>query len=259
MAQIQCNFFSYSLAHGVDISVTLPSFTSCNMDEPHSHRLPAKFPVLYLLHGYGNDYMVWHRYTSIDRYAEENRIAVVTFSTGNKAYANAGMGDNFYDFLNHELPEFVETYFPISDRREDRFIAGLSMGGYGALLHGLQNPERYSAIGAFSPAVFDAEGIKQNPLTIPKLYDIYDVTEKAIESGKTLPDLFICIGDQDFLYEKVTDYHTFLEQKWKGARLRYDDMPGYAHEFAIWDIEVLNFLKWINRRDAFKKMGPNKV
>lgn len=57
MAQIHCNFFSYSLCHGVDIEVTLPSFTSCNMDDPHTHSLPGKFPVVYLLHGMGNDYM----------------------------------------------------------------------------------------------------------------------------------------------------------------------------------------------------------
>ena len=87
MAQIHCNFFSYSLCHGVDIEVTLPSFTSCNMDDPHTHSLPGKFPVVYLLHGKGNDYMSWLRYTSVERYAEEKRIAIVTFSVGNKAYS----------------------------------------------------------------------------------------------------------------------------------------------------------------------------
>lgn len=74
MAQIQCNFYSYSLGYPVDIAVTLPSFTSCNLHMPHTHALPAKFPVLYLLHGYGNDYKVWQRYTSVERYAEEHRM-----------------------------------------------------------------------------------------------------------------------------------------------------------------------------------------
>ena len=71
VAQVHCNFYSYSLKYPVDIEVILPSFTSCNLDQKHTHVLPAKFPVLYLLHGYGNDYQVWHRYTSIARYAEE--------------------------------------------------------------------------------------------------------------------------------------------------------------------------------------------
>lgn len=259
MARIQCNLFSYSLGHGVEIEVTLPSFTSCNMDQEHSHKLPGKFPVLYLLHGYGNDYTVWHRYTSIDRFAEEKRIAVVTFTAGNVPYDNAPGGNNFYDFLEKELPQFVENYFPISNKPVERYIAGLSMGGYGALLHGLENPERYSAIGAFSPGVFNeaqrAERAKSMGIV---LRNIYEITEKAVAKGK-VPDLFMCIGDKDFLYEPVTEYHAFLKRVWKGARLRYDDMPGYQHEFAIWDIEIQEFLEWISRDDVYKKMGPNKV
>lgn len=261
MAQIQCNFFSYSLGHGVDISVTLPSFTSCNMGQEHTHKLPAKFPVLYLLHGHGNDYMVWHRYTSVDRYAEEKRIAIVTFSVGNKAYVNDGMGENFYDFLEEELPSFVENYFPISDKPEDRYIGGLSMGGYGSLIHGLQHPERYSAIGAFSPGIFTKEEIasRRGDMPFANMPDNYSVAEEALQSGKKLPDLFICIGDKDSLYEKVTRFHQFLEPLWKGSRLRYDDMPGFEHEFAIWDIEVAQFLDWIDRKDVYKAMGSNKV
>ena len=61
MAQVSCNFFSYSLGYPVDIELILPSFTSCNMGDAHSHALPGKFPVLYLLHGYGNDYQAWLR------------------------------------------------------------------------------------------------------------------------------------------------------------------------------------------------------
>lgn len=259
MAQIHCNFFSYSLCHGVDIEVTVPSFTSCNMDDPHTHSLPEKFPVVYLLHGMGNDYMVWHRYTSVDRYAEEQRIALVTFSVGNKAYMNDDMGDNYYDFLNRELPEFIETYFPVSNRPEDRYIAGLSMGGYGALLHGIENPERYSAIGALSPAVFTKEDMKDKKIKGPQWVDLYAAVEKAVAEGKKLPDLFLSIGDKDFLYRHVKKFHRFIEPIWKSGRLRYDDLPGYEHEFAIWDLEIHNFLDWINREDIYKKMGPNKV
>ena len=259
MAQIHCNFFSYSLCHGVDIEVTLPSFTSCNMDDPHTHSLPGKFPVVYLLHGMGNDYMAWLRYTSVERYAEEKRIAIITFSVGNKAYMNDDMGDNYYDFLNHELPEFVEAYFPISDSPKDRYIAGLSMGGYGALLHGIENPDRYSAIGALSPAVFSKKDMEGKKAKGPQWVDLYAATEKAVAEGKKLPDLFLSIGDRDFLYKNVQEYHEFVEPIWKSGRLRYDDLPGYEHEFAIWDLEINNFLDWIDRGDVYKKMGANKV
>jgi len=258
LAQIQCNFFSYSLGYPVDIAVTLPSFTSNNMNKkPHTHALPARFPVLYLLHGYGNDYQAWLRYTSAERYTEEHRIALVTFSCHNKAYLNAPLGENFYDFLNSELPEFVEHYFPISSDPRERFVAGLSMGGYGALLHGLKNPERYSAIGAFSPGIPDPNA-KQEPDRIMR-EDLYKLTREALASGKKLPDLFMCIGQQDFLYERVTDYHRTFGAQWKSNRYRYDDLPDYEHEFAIWDKELPAFLDWIEREDVYKQMGKNKV
>jgi S-formylglutathione hydrolase FrmB len=257
MAQIHCNFFSYSLRYPVDIELILPSFTSCNMGDPHSHALPDRFPVLYLLHGYGNDYQAWLRYTSIQRYAEEHRIAVVTFSCHNKAYQNAPYGENFYDFLNQELPEFVENYFPISSKSSQRYIAGLSMGGYGALLHGLQNPARYCAIGAFSPGIPDP-GAPLDPHRVMR-EDLFQLTEDALRDNTTLPDLFLCIGDRDFLYERVTKYHQAFGHRWNRSRYRYDDLPGYDHEFAIWDIEVLAFLEWIRREDAYHKLGKNKV
>jgi S-formylglutathione hydrolase FrmB len=257
MAQVHCNFFSYSLGYPVDIELILPSFTSCNMGDAHSHALPDKFPVLYLLHGYGNDYQAWLRYTSIQRYAEEHRIAVVTFSCHNKAYQNASYGENFYDFLNKELPEFVENYFPISSNASQRYIAGLSMGGYGALLHGLQNPERYSAIGAFSPGIPDP-GASLDPHRVMR-EDLFQITEDALRNNTALPDLFLCIGDRDFLYERVSKYHRTFGHRWNRSRYRYDDLPGYDHEFAIWDIEVLAFLEWIGREDVYHKLGKNKV
>lgn len=257
MAQIQCNFFSYSLGYPVDIQVVLPSFTSCNLSQPHTHRLPGKFPVLYLLHGYGNDYQAWLRYTSVERYAEEHRIAVVTFSCHNKAYQNAPYGENFYDFLNEELPDFVENYFPISDNPQERYIAGLSMGGYGALLHGLQNPRRYNAIGAFSPGIPDPDA--EPDLNRVMRTNLYEVTEQALASEDPLPDLFLCIGDQDFLYQRVTKYHRTFGHRWNRSRYRYDDLPNYEHEFSIWDREVEAFLNWIHREDVFHQLGMNKV
>jgi S-formylglutathione hydrolase FrmB len=257
MAQIHCNFFSYSLGYPVDIEVILPSFTSCNLSQPHTHSLPGKFPVMYLLHGYGNDYQAWLRYTSVERYAEEHRIAVVTFSCHNKAYQNAPYGENFYDFLNEELPDFVENYFPISANPRERYIAGLSMGGYGALLHGLQNPRRYNAIGAFSPGIPDPDA--EPDLNRVMRTNLYEVTEQALASEDPLPDLFLCIGDQDFLYQRVTKYHRTFCHRWNRSRYRYDDLPNYEHEFSIWDREVEAFLNWIHREDVFHQLGMNKV
>ena len=82
MPQMHCNFFSYALGHGADLTITLPGVSPCDMDDPAllTHQMPEKFPVLYLLHGHGNDYLSWERFTCVSRYAEEYRIAVVSAS-----------------------------------------------------------------------------------------------------------------------------------------------------------------------------------
>ena len=131
------------------------------------------------------------------------------------------------------------------------------MGGYGALLHGLQNPERYSAIGAFSPGIPD----RNAPLDPHQFMreDIFQLTEDALHRDAALPDLFLCIGQQDFLYDRVMKYHHAFGHHWTASRYRFDDLPGYDHEFAIWDVEVAAFLEWIHREDAYCKLEKNKV
>ena len=145
MARSVTNFYSYVLNRAVDISVVVPSVTCPESlgltGETPSHQLPAPFPVLYLLHGFGNNHAQWMGYSNVEMYAEERRIAVVTMSAENKGYAKVG-GDDFKRFVDVELPEFVTNYFPVSAKPEETYIAGLSMGGFGALYHGLAHPER---------------------------------------------------------------------------------------------------------------------
>lgn len=260
MAQLHCNFFSYSLGYGVDIRITLPSLSPCDMDQPEklTHRISHKYPVLYLLHGHGNDYTCWSRYTCMERYAEERRIAVVTFSCGNKAYMNAEYGEKYYDFLEKELPEFVQANFPVSDRAEDTYIAGLSMGGYGALAHGLGHPQSYRAIGAFSPGIsFDQKTAERIGHSFPPMMDLYEQLNRDLQEGKRLPELFMCIGDRDFLYEPVTGFHRYLLEK--GVAHRYDEVPGYEHEWAFWEKELPLFLDWLPRTDAYAGLPLHKM
>ena len=153
MAQIRCNFLSYTLRRAVDLTVIIPTmcFSEMMAENPH-HPQGAKYPVLYLLHGYGNNHATWNGYTSVELYAEERNMAVVMLSAENKAYINHGGDDNYFDFISKELPEFIQGMFPVSSRPEDTYIAGLSMGGYGAVVHGLSQSQRFAAIGSFSGA-----------------------------------------------------------------------------------------------------------
>lgn len=260
MAQLHCNFFSYSLGYGVDIQITLPSLSPCDMEHPErlTHAVTAKYPVLYLLHGHGNDYMCWSRFTSMERYVEERRIVAVTCSVGNKGYMNAAYGEKYFDFVKKELPEFILANFPVSDRKEDTYIAGLSMGGYGALAHALEHPESYQAVGAFSPAADWTNAVEERiGHSLPEMMDLYSLLDRALAEKKTLPDIFLCIGEEDFLFDTVVKFHQNLEQK--GVAHRYDQVAGYEHEWALWDKELPEFLDWLTRTDAYAGMEPHKM
>ncbi|MFQ7319280.1 MAG: hypothetical protein ACLRO0_10945 [Massilimicrobiota timonensis] len=118
MAKIHCNVISYTLMRTVDIDVILPTVTipesMMNQGKIH-HDYHQKFPVLYLLHGFGNNHAQWCGYTNVELYAEERQIAVVMISGENKKYIDQN-DDCFADFIQNELPEFITQVFPVSTK-----------------------------------------------------------------------------------------------------------------------------------------------
>ncbi len=252
MALFQCNFISYTLMREVQMNVIIPTITcpeSFGMDgvKP-SHAGKAPYPVLYLLHGFANNGTVWGRYTSVERYAEERQIAVVTISAENKGYRNqpstGGMmsaGDRHFDFLAYEVPEFVTANFNVSKRPEDTYIAGLSMGSMGTLLHSLSMPERFRAAGAFSGPLMNMD-IPQDPAKRAAMTDAdwdaqvspeaIELINKAKAEGKTLPDFFVATGTLDNP-EASKAFARFLAAN--GAKVTTNFERVYGHEWQFWD------------------------
>jgi putative tributyrin esterase len=253
MAQLTCNFFSYTLHRAVDVSIILPTpvfSDAMGEGKAPTHHPKAKYPVLYLLHGYGNDSSTWRRYTPLERYAEEANIAVVTFAGENKAYANHPGDDKFYDFIAKELPDFVLGLFPISDRREDTYIAGLSMGGYGTLLHALSRPGDFCAFGAFSAGLGE-EGSQMaaDAVVGEQRPDISYLLKEAAGNMDKLPKGYLSCGTEDFLYKVNLKFQEqYLAQ---GGDLLWKAVPGFGHEWPFWDQEIKAFLDWIPRTDAY--------
>lgn len=242
MARMTCNFISYTLKRAVDITVIIPSVTipeAMGFGDTPTH-VHEPYPVLYLLHGYGNNHATWTGYSNVELYAEERQIAVVMLSAENKFYADHGNDDNYFKFVSEELPEFIENTFPISKRKEDTFIAGLSMGGFGALYHGLSHPERFAAIGSFSGAA----NRKDNEGVTPEM-----LLKKAVENKVELPKFYIAIGNDDFLLKAN---HQFVDLLTELNVDHYSEfIDGYGHEWRFWDLEVERFLDWIDRSDAY--------
>lgn len=250
MAHIQVNFLSYTLHRAVDLTVIIPSicFTEMMQPDPH-HPQGAKYPVLYLLHGYGNNHLTWSGYTSVELYAEERNIAVVMLSAENKAYINRGGDDNYFDFIAKELPEFIQGMFPVSARPEDTYIAGLSMGGYGALVHGLAQSRRFAAIGAFSGAV------KMPGAAVAPENDPVALADACAAEDRRVP-MYIACGDQDGLFEGNAEFRDYL--RGKGFDVTWVVGEGYGHEWRFWNREVEAFLDWIPRTDAWYNGGEKR-
>lgn len=149
MALLHTGFFSQALGMCVSCDVILPQFSSSLIGmKTAAARGPRK--VLYLLHGMSDDETIWQRRTSIERYAAPLGLAVVMPAAQISSYANMAHGGRYFDYIADELPETMRGFFGFSDRREDNFIAGLSMGGAGCMKIGLARPERFGAIGCLS-------------------------------------------------------------------------------------------------------------
>ena len=151
MALLQCNFFSQALMRTVPIQVVLPTDKTLGPGGPAAQ---GPFKTLYLLHGiFGND-TDWVCGTRVQSWAQDRNLAVVMPSGDNSFYVDNPKASAYYGrFIGQELVDFTRRSFPLSTRREDTFLGGLSMGGFGAIVNGLQHPQTFGAVAALSSAL----------------------------------------------------------------------------------------------------------
>lgn len=258
MAKFQCSVISYVLARTIDLTVIIPTVTipeTFGMDgKKPSHEIKEKYPVLYLLHGLGNNHSNWCSYSNIELYAEERNIAIVMISGENKFYRTVPGGDDFYRFIEEELPEFITNMFPVRMEPEHTYIAGLSMGGAGALMHGLGNPEKFGAIGAFSPAITMKENEEENEWGMPDLRGL--VQQKKSEGG-TFPPIYMACGEEDSLYKDDKAFCQYLTEN--GIQTVWISESGCGHEWRFWDRQIERFLDWLPRRDSYAGRGIRRI
>lgn len=272
MAYIQCSFYSQSLKSGTTIGVILPSPDSNDIfgSGDLSYFSPGiRFQTLYLFHGAYGDYSDWTRNTSIERYAQEHRIAVVMPSVGNSFYQDMYQGEPYLTFVSEELPRFVQTLFPLSSAREDNFTAGLSMGGYGALYVALSKPEQYAAAASLSGAIDlvslaknDASEAGGHPFAFERIFqdykhlegtqaDIFHLISRNRAANRPETKLFVCCGTEDFLYPLHLSAKQTLTKL--GANVHFEEHPG-THNWQYWDAHIQRALDWLPlKRDVIRK------
>lgn len=260
MTLCTATFTSQALRHDVDVTVFVPSMPNNDAPQrPYSEVYPAgrSHPVIYLLHGATGSHSDWSRKSVVETYAQAAGLALVMPSGQNSFYVNAVTGLRYFEFINEELPAWAESTFPLSSDRSDRYIAGLSMGAYGALRHGLATPERYAAIGAFSGpsdmvemqrvlqergvSAIDATAIFGGVDAIPGSdNDLYALAERCAASGKPLPRIYLSCGTEDaMLLAQNRRFAPFLRDL--GFDVLYEEFPG-AHEWPVWDRSVRGFM-----------------
>ncbi|WP_152395012.1 alpha/beta hydrolase [Paenibacillus guangzhouensis] len=259
MALIQCNFFAESLGLSTTMTVILPEQTRSQIgmtNVVHTHR----HPTLYLLHGLSDDHSIWLRRTSIERYAAALGIAVVMPQVDRSFYTDMAHGNRYWTFVSEELPRAVRSFFPLSDAREDNFVAGLSMGGYGAFKLALNHPDRFAAAASLSGAMDVTDPIYLQ--LMPEVFQLAfgdqatvagtanDLLHLVSALGSTAdstakPLLYQCCGTEDFLYEQNVRFRDTCRAA--GVDLTYDEGPG-DHSWEYWDQQIQHVLNWLPLR-----------
>ncbi len=259
MALIDCKFYSETLKLSTSMSVILPQPTESQNEQPHVGE-NGKYKTLYLLHGLSDDHSGWLRQTSIERYVEPLGIAVIMPSVHRSFYTDMVYGGDYERFVAHELPHIVRSFFPLSDAREDNYVAGLSMGGYGAFKLALNYPEHYCAAASLSGAVDlvsrvedpeveeaakkDVVNIFGDPSAIKGTkHDLFFAARQLKQSGKPIPRLFQCCGADDFLYEDNLRFRDFALKE--ELPLTWYEDAGYEHRWNYWDFRIQTVLEWM--------------
>jgi len=253
MAFLQCDFFSEVLGLSCSMNVILPQQTN-NQIGMESRADGKKHPTLYLLHGLSDDHTTWMRRTSIERYAAPLGLAVVMPAVHRSFYTDMARGYRYWTFISEELPAICRSFFPLSDKREDNFVAGLSMGGYGAFKLALACPDKFAAGASLSGAV--GTGVLNDTKDTPEFEnifgdldqikgsrnDLFHLAEQVSKSDGPKPKLFQCVGTEDFLYQENVEFKEYLERL--GLDLTYEEGPG-THEWGYWNKMIQKVLAWL--------------
>lgn len=266
MALIHVGFFASTLGMCASCDVILPE-ASTKLIGMETEAKAGKHKVLWLLHGMSDNHTIWQRRTSIERYASRLGLAVVMPNAHLSGYTNLahGGGSKYFTYMTEELPRIMRSFFPLSEKREDNFVCGLSMGGAGAMKIGLACPEKYSAIGCLSAGAMNrhelmpSDASESTKKRMHFLYgdrdltgteeDVYYNAKAILNKGLTPPRIYHACGDKDFLLDvahTTRDFFTALPGN--PFDYTYDEDPG-AHTWEFWDDHIQKFLDFLKLED----------
>lgn len=250
MALLNVRYYSSVLGLSTTATVILPQAASGQIGMAGA-AAGGRLPTLYLLHGLTDDDSIWQRRTSIERYVAELPLAVVMPTVHRGWYTDQADGYRYFTHIADELPQVMGSFFPLSQRREDTYAAGLSMGGYGAFKLALRRPERFGAAASLSGAL----DVGAEPGDLGDDWRrTFSTVERSRENGDDLidlvhaadptatPRLWAWCGTEDFL---LPHNHRFRDAAADaGVGMEYHESPG-THEWGAWDREIQRVLAWL--------------
>ena len=264
MAVITCNFFSKAMPGMQAFTAVLPVDAPPSAPDAPTYA-GGPWPTIYLLHGYTGNHTDWLYHSGITDWAAKHRYAVIMPGCGNAFYLdNTETGEKSGTYVGVELVEVTRKMFPLSHRRENTAIAGLSMGGFGALRNGLYYPDTFGAVIALSSALITDEVAAMTPEkegngVAPYGYyrhtfgepsrllgsdrDPKKLAVDCLHSGK-MPRIFMACGSEDFAFRINDDFHRHLETI--GYPHEWWVRPG-VHDFAFWNQSMPAGMDWLDQ------------
>ncbi len=257
MANIKVDLYSKMLNQTVSVELYLP------YDENEDKEADG---VIYLLHGMLGSSNSWTTLTPASRYAKDNNLILIAPQAHNSFYADDLFGEKYFSYMTLELPKLLKTMFNIPTQREKTFVAGLSMGGYGAMLLGLSRPDLYAACATFSGAVQFGRGevdeksefatrylapIFGNDFKKREELDLYPLAKKVSTlNPQDKPRVLCTCGLQDYLYEGNVQFKDYM--KTLDLDFTYMEWPGF-HEWNFWDRSIVYAIDFFLNNGYAKK------
>ncbi|MCL2094478.1 MAG: alpha/beta hydrolase-fold protein [Treponema sp.] len=264
MAHLELEFLSASLVRPTRVEVFLPNdlrnMAPGAVPGPPNPHYARKTKTLFVLHGYTG----WGRgWSAMYELGARYNLALV-FPTGENSFYLDGEANNakFGTLVGVELVEYLQKTLGLCQSRDDTFITGLSMGGFGALHVGLSQSERFSQIAALSSALIlrQVAGMKEGEGNEVANYSYYrncfgdldrvleseknpeTLVTKLLNEKKQLPRIYLACGTEDFLLENNREFHSFLLEK--KVDHSYVEGPG-GHDMSFWNQHFAKAVEWM--------------
>lgn len=206
----------------------------------------ANEATLYLLHGSGDDASTWHRLTNIELFAQKFGCTVIMPQVGRSYYTDMVYGGSYFQYITEELPAFCVRLLRMRTEAEKTFVAGISMGGYGALKCALTYPEKYAKAVSLSgvtdirkrlgdPGMPEAVRMEMRAIFGPDLQikpeqDLYALADRAHGRCK-LPEILAVCGTNDPFAEMNRKFAAYMKKR--SDRFQYVEERG-THDWTFW-------------------------